>query len=392
MAHWFIVALALRVTKTPAADCATGRLGSMRLFLGARCALVSALLLVLLGGCADTRYYWQAVHGHLQLMQAARPVDDWLQEASTAPALAERLRLAQAMRRFAVTDLHLPDNASYQRFVRLAQSHVVWNVVAAPAFSLTLKTWCVPVAGCVGYRGFFEQAQAQQLAAQLRNEGWEVSVYGVPAYSTLGWLNWLGGDPLLSSFVAYPEGQLAGLMFHELAHQRLYVADDTPFNESFASTVERLGTRQWLDARASASARAQHQAHEQRRAAFRALTRRTRTKLHEIYAQNSLLDHDMQALEAMKNAVMQAFRNDYVALASQWGAQPGLDAWVAQANNAAFGAQAAYDDLVPGFEALFERVGRDWNRFYDAVARLAQLPPPERRTQLEQLARESPHG
>ncbi len=357
-----------------------------------RLRLIFCLLLTLwLSGCADTRYYGQSVAGHLQLMRAARPVDDWLADAGAPPALKQRLRLAQDIRRFAVTDLRLPDNASYHRYADLQRRHVVWNVVAAPEFSLTLKTWCFPVAGCVGYRGYFSEADAQAEAQALRAQGLEVSVYGVPAYSTLGWMNWLGGDPLLNTFIQYPEGEVARLLFHELAHQVLYLADDTAFNESFATAVERLGGEAWLQQKTTPAARADYAAFDARRQQFRALTRATRDRLTEIYRKNDPLAHVNKAQRAMKLEAMQDFKVAYAALKASWGGYGGYDAWVAQANNAAFGAQAAYDELVPGFQALFVREGRDWPRFYDAVRQLAKRPKDERASQLKQWASEQ-HG
>jgi len=339
-------------------------------------------LLLLLTGCADTRYYWQSVNGHLALMQAARPVNDWLGDPETPAALRERLALSQRMRSFAVTDLALPDNPSYRRYADLQRRAVVWNVVAAPAFSLTLKTWCFPVLGCVGYRGFFSEVQARALAAELQAQGQEVSVYGVPAYSTLGWMNWAGGDPLLSTFITYPEGELARILFHELAHQVLYVADDTMFNESFATAVERLGSARWLATQASDAARRDYAAFDVRRREFRSLALATRERLKQIYktAPGGATDPARQAQE--KQAAMADFRARYAALKAAWGGFAGYDRWVAEANNASFGAQAAYDELVPGFEALFRREGGDWRAFYDAVRRLADQPAEVRRRAL----------
>ena len=344
------------------------------------------LALMTLTGCADTRYYCQSVTGHLQVMQAAKPIDDWLADPQTAASLRQRLSLARDIRRYAVAQLKLPDNASYHRYASLPRRYVVWNVVAAPEFSLTLKTWCFPVAGCVGYRGYFSEADAQAEATRLRESGLEASVYGVPAYSTLGWMNWLGGDPLLSTFVSYPDGELARMLFHELSHQVLYVADDTAFNESFATAVERLGGEAWLAQQASAQARADYLVFNTRRQQFRALTRSTRDRLAQIYAKNSALAQTNTALTATKQAAMNEFRQAYEKLKATWGGYSGYDAWVAQANNAAFGAQAAYDDLVPGFEALFAREGRDWPRFYQAVKQLGQQDKTQRTEHLRQLA------
>ena len=338
-------------------------------------------------------YYAQSVNGHLALMRAARPLEDWLADPATPPALNERLAQVQRMRRFAVDELHLPDNASYTRYADLKRRAVVWNVVATPEFSLQLKTWCFVVVGCVGYRGYFDEAEAHALAERLRTQGLDAVAYPVPAYSTLGWTNWLGGDPVLSTFIGYPEGEVARLLFHELAHQVLYVADDTTFNESFATAVERLGGERWL-AQASPAARADYAAFDERRRAFRALTLSVRKNLEQIY--DSALDgkeiaaiENKNALRASKHAVMADFRQRYAELKAGWGGHSGYDAWVARANNASFAVQAAYDAQVPAFMALFEREGRDWPRFYDAVREWAALPKAERDTELARLVQPS---
>ena len=348
-----------------------------------------------LAGCSSLGYYWQSVSGHMQMMNAARPVDDWLADAQTPEQLKQRLLLSQRIRSFAVDELKLPDNASYRRYADLKRTSVVWNVVAAPELSLTLKTWCFPVAGCIGYRGYFDEADARAEAKQLDAQGLETSVYGVPAYSTLGLMNWAGGDPLLSTFIRYPEGELARLIFHELAHQVVYAQGDTTFNESFATAVERLGGQRWLAAqseRGNNAAQSDYTAFDQRRREFRALTLATRRELAAIYqdnqnsSENNPLAPETRAQAATnsiakiaaKEEAMQRFRARYAELKTGWGGYAAYDPWVARANNAAFAAQAAYDELVPGFEALFEREGRSWPRFYDAVRRLASLSKNER--------------
>jgi len=359
------------------------------------CARRFALVVLVLAlcGCADTRYYWQSVSGHLALMQAARPADAWLGDPQTPATLKERLVLAQRIRGFAVTELGLPDNTSYRRYADLQRRAVVWNVVAAPEFSTTLKTWCFPVLGCVGYRGYFREGEARELAAQLQAQGWEVSVYPVPAYSTLGWMNWAGGDPLLNTFISYPEGELARIIFHELAHQVLYVRDDTMFNESFATAVERLGGARWLATQASDPARADYALFEARRRQFRSLALDTREQLRRSYEVQDGTPPDRQRQARDKQSAMASFRARYAALKLRWGGYAGYDVWVAQANNASFGARAAYDDLVPGFEALFEREGRNWPAFYDAVRRLADMPAAERtRALTSTIDRTEKHG
>jgi predicted aminopeptidase len=356
---------------------------SVRRRLGAATALAAGLALTLtLGGCSTVSYYWQSVSGHMQMMNAAKPVQDWLGDPHTPDALKKRLELSQRIRNYAVTELKLPDNASYRRYADLHRNAVVWNVMAAPVFSLTLKTFCFPVAGCVGYRGYFNEAAARVEAAKLKADGLETGVYGVPAYSTLGWMNWAGGDPLLNTFINYPEGELARIIFHELAHQVVYASGDTTFNESFATTVERLGSHRWLQTQAGEPARQTYAALEQRREEFRALALRTRRELEDIYKKKDAAAPDSSVVLATKSIAkeeaMQRFRERYAVLKDSWGGFAGYDLWVANANNASFGAQAAYDELVPGFEALFKRENGNWQRFYDEVKRLARLPREER--------------
>ena len=360
-----------------------------RASLAAAFAIFAALCL---SGCADLGYYWQSVSGHLQLIHAARPINDWLADAKTPAQLKSRLTLAQRVRSFAVTELKLPDNPSYRSYADLHRNAAVWNVVAAPEFSLTLKTWCFPVVGCVGYRGYFNEAEARAEGKALSAQGLEVGVYGVPAYSTLGWMNWAGGDPLLNTFIAYPDGELARLIFHELAHQVAYAPNDTMFNESFATAVERLGVQRWLASQASEEARQRYASFDQRRRQFRALTLATRRELAAIYQENPVSAPENRAQSALKMRAMQRFRDAYAQLKTNWGGYAGYDRWVAQANNASFAAQAAYDELVPGFEALFNQQGQDWPRFYDAVKRLAAQPKDERRKALGQSTGNPPPG
>ncbi len=320
-------------------------------------------------------YYWQSITGHLAVLNAARPVREWVADPATPAPLKARLELAQRIRSFAVAELHLQGGASYQRYADIKRSSVVWNVVAAPPDSLTLKTFCFPIAGCAGYKGYYAEADARAEAARLQAEGLEVSVYGVPAYSTLGYLNWAGGDPLLSTFINYPEGELARMLFHEMAHQVAFASGDTMFNESFATAVERLGSQRWLSAHASEPARAEYARYDERRNQFRALTLLTRRNLEQIYRSASVNGR----FAATKSGAMNDFKRDYEALKATWGGYAGYDAWVARANNASFGALASYDELVPAFEALFEKEGGDWLRFYAEVKRLAALPAGERR-------------
>jgi predicted aminopeptidase len=348
-------------------------------------ALAGALLL---GGCADLGYYWQSASGHIGIMRAAKPVPEWLADPATSAPLKAKLELTQRIRRFASSELGLPDNRSYKSYADLHRPAAVWNVVAAPPYSLTLKSWCFPVAGCVGYRGYYSEAAAKAEAEAQRALDLEVAVYPVPAYSTLGWMNWAGGDPLLSTFIGYPEGELARLVFHELAHQVLYVAGDTVFNESYATAVERIGGGLWLQREAGEAARREYSQFDGQRQDFRALALNTRRALTQVYESPEAKAKDWTAVEAMKKAAMADFRERYARLREGWSGprQGAYDGWVARANNAAFGAQGAYDDLVPSFEKLFEREGRDWPRFYTEVRRIAALPTEEERRRALQAA------
>jgi len=343
-------------------------------------ALAAATVCVT-SGCSTLGYYAHSVGGHLSLLRSAKPVGQWEADAQTPPALKERLALTRRIRDYAVSELKLPDNASYRRYADLKRNAAVWNVVAAPELSLKLKTWCFPVVGCVSYRGYFDRAKADAFADELRAErGLEVSVYGVPAYSTLGALPGdFFADPLLNTFINFPEGELARLIFHELGHQVAYAKGDTVFNESFATTIERIGGVRWLSERASPQAREEYARYDGRRRDFRALTHRYRKQLDALY-ESSASDEQKRA---GKLALFAQMRADSEALKTgTWGGFSGYDAWFARANNASLGVLAAYDELVPAFEALFEREGRDFKRFYAEVKRLADLPKAERRAAL----------
>jgi predicted aminopeptidase len=375
-----------------------------------RCAC--ALAAFLLSGCASTyvtgqparegwAYYWQALSGHWGVMRAAQPVAEYVTDEHTPAALRDKLRLTQAMRRFATDEMRLPDNASYTRYADLKRSAAVWNVVAAPELSLNLKTWCVPMLGCVGYRGYFAHEEAQALAAQLRQDdpSLEVAVYPVPAYSTLGWTNVLGGDPLLNTMIAYPELDLLRLICHELAHQLIYVPDDTAFNEAFATAVEHIAAQRWLARYAPAQAereKAQMQTMEARRQDFRKLTAVTRQHLLQIYESKAASELDIKSVSAsdfisnqrrQKQEAMAQFRAQYAALKDQWGGYSGYDRWVAEANNATLALQGSYHDAVPAFLALYQREGQDLTRFYASVRLWAALPKTQRQSLIADMSR-----
>jgi predicted aminopeptidase len=346
-------------------------------------------VLCLTVGCSSTAYLWQAASGHLALMNSARPVDDWLADPQLAPPLREKLELSQRLRDFAISELKLPDNRSYRAYADLGRPAAVWNVVATPELSLTLQTWCFPVVGCVGYRGFYSLAKAQAAALELRQSSapkvLDVAVYPVPAYSTLGWGNALGGDPLLNTFINSSEGELARLVFHELSHQQVYVAGDTAFNEAFATSVERLGAERWLLQHGSPRVREASEKADARRQDVRELLGRYRDAMNALFSSSA----SEEEKRAGKARLMQALREEQALIkANRWGGYAGYDAYFRSANNATLAVQAAYDGLVPAFMALFENEARDFERFYRAVKALAALPKSDRDARLQLLLRQ----
>ncbi|MFM8509031.1 MAG: aminopeptidase [Betaproteobacteria bacterium] len=354
-------------------------------------AVLLALIFLPRVAAADPLHWGRAVVGHLAVMQAARPIESWLDDPSTPVALRERLQLAQAVRQFASTQLALPDNASYRRYADLGRPAVLWNVVAAPAWSLELKTWCYPVAGCVGYRGHFHLARAQQEAQALREQGWEVQVVPVSAYSTLGWTNWMGGDPVLNTFATGSPIELARLIFHELAHQVAYASGDMAFSEGYATAVEQLGLEQWAShPSAQAVAPAQWQAWQQlqlQRRELQALVQAHKAELVALYRAGQA-DAQGLARKAELKAQLQAqfaqWRN------GRWPQERRFDAWVEGLNNAGLALLGSYQDPVPAFRALFEREGRDFARFHAAVKALAAADRAVRWRTLHELCPECP--
>ena len=317
--------------------------------------LVSLLVPLLLSGCETFAYYLQAVSGQLDMLARARPAAELIADPATPQALRERLRLARAIREYAVHGLKLPDNASYRNYADIGRPYAVWNVVAAPEFSLEPLQSCFPVAGCVSYRGFFAQSDAERHAASLRAQGYDVYVQGVPAYSTLGRFD----DPLLSTFIRYSDTELARLIFHELAHQVLYVKDDSSFNESFAAAVEREGLRRWLAATGNSGALKDHLFAQE-------LDRELAGEIDQARARLKLLYRQRIAPELMrerKREVLEALKLQL--------ARPGRFREVAP-NNAFLASFATYTELVPTFEHLLREEGGDLERFYARVKALAE--------------------
>lgn len=341
--------------------------------------IVAVAMLLVLTGCTHVPYYMQSVRGQLDVWQRERAIDEVIADPATPEALREKLAAVLRMREFASRELGLPDNASYRRYADLGRPYVVWNVFAAPEFSTQPVQWCFPVAGCVGYRGYFSRDQADEFAAQLSAEGRDVFVGGVPAYSTLGWFD----DPALNTFIRYPDPGIARLIFHELAHQIVYVRDDSVFNESFAVTVEQEGIRRWLERHGSAQDKSVYERMRQQREEFTRLIQAYRERLDALYASRLA----PEAMRERKKRIFGEMLADYEQLKTGWGGFRGYDQWFArQPNNAQVASVAIYTRLVPAFQALLREQGGDLPAFYRAVGALAALPREERTAKLMQRA------
>jgi len=341
-----------------------------------------------LAGCSamDTAdYYWQGASGQLEILSRAKPIGDVINESSDA-VLRQRLMRVQEIRAFAIHDLGLPDNGSYTRYSDLGRPFVVWNVFATPELSLKSKQWCFPIAGCVSYRGYFNEQDARDEAARLKSAGEDVWLSGVPAYSTLGYFD----DPVLSTFVRWPETEVARMVFHELAHQVLYVKDDTQFNESFAATVEEEGVRRWLATQGNPQLDAQFTRSERLRHVFRDLITDTRAELAAVYASEAS-EADKRERKA---AAFAGMREGYERAKAGEPGLAGYDRWFAGVagagpNNASISSVALYTGQVPAFKELLAEEGNDLGRFYARVKVLAALPKKERDGTLAAAARQA---
>lgn len=345
----------------------------------ARTALILigvAALAAALSACSDVRYLAQAAGGQLDLLRRARPVEAVLADPAVDAEVRRKLELVGRVRAFAVKELGLPDHGSFLKYVDVGRPAVVWNVFSAPPDSVHLRTSCFPVAGCVTYRGYFHEADARAYADTRRAAGDDVSVGGVSAYSTLGYLK----DPVLSTMLSASDAGLIRTVIHELAHPALYVKDDTVFNESFATAVEEAGMRRWLAAHGTPELAGADRLAQDRAAGFEGLLLQTRGELEALYAQNL----PAPEIQARKAQVLQTLKDRYAALKAGWGGYAGYDGWFARgANNASLSAVAAYATLVPDFLALLERRGGDIPTFIQAAAECAARPSGERQSCLK---------
>jgi predicted aminopeptidase len=341
--------------------------------------LFVAAMLPLIAGCANVGYYWQSVSGQLGIWRRERPIEEVINDAATPEALRQKLSAVVRIRDFASRELGLPDNRSYREYADLGRPYVVWNVFAAPEFSVQPARWCFLFAGCVSYRGYFSREEAERFAAEFAGQGYDVHVGGVPAYSTLGWFS----DPVLNTFIHFPEADVARLVFHELAHQVVYVKDDSAFNESFAVTVEQEGLRRWFALTGDAKGGEAYVRGRRMRMEFSRLVQEYRARLDALYGSQLT----PETMRSRKRALFAELEADYRVLKAGWDGYGGYDAWFARPpNNALLASVSIYAQRVPAFDALLQREGGDLARFYGAVRELAALPREDRDRRLAALS------
>ena len=337
--------------------------------------LLVALVASALPGCG-TVYVAQAAMGQWHVMHARRPIDAVVLDKRTPEPLREELFRVREAREFASTELKLPDNRSYRTYADIHRPYVVWNVVATPEFSVAPKRWCFPIAGCVAYRGYFSERKAHDFAAGLAKQGYDVAVGGVPAYSTLGKF----ADPVLSTMLGYGEDELAATIFHELAHQLLYVKNDTEFNEAFAMTVEEAGLQRWLTQRGQPGSIVGFRRQREREREFVDLFTHTRDQLAKLYASGQ----PQADMRARKRPILAQLATDLSALERRLQVRSSVyDRWIEEGlNNAHLTSLATYYDCLPGFEHLLAQQDGDLPRFYAAARELAELPRAQRHAKL----------
>lgn len=326
---------------------------------------------MLVDASLDGCYLLQSAQGQLELMTKRKPISRVVADPRTPPAVRKQLESVAQIREFASGELHLPDNGSYRSYADLGRPYVVWNVVAAPEFSVDSKEWCYPIVGCVAYRGYFVERRARAFADRLRRKGFDVSVSGVAAYSTLGHFD----DPILNTMVGWNDEELASIVFHELTHQLIYLRNDADFNEALATTVEEEGVRRWLKSRGRAQELEHHDLEQRRFLEVIKLLNRTREELRAVYASGI----DAARMRERKAAAFAALRESYDRLVQGWGPHPPFEGWFeGEINNAHLASIATYYDCVPGFRRELDAVGGDLEAFYRRVRELAKLDQDKR--------------
>jgi len=340
----------------------------------ARCLLVAGLALATTS--CTLPYYWQAATGHLDLVRRRVPIASVLEDPAQPDDVKQTLRRVVDMRRFAVDVLGLPDNDSYSSYAELERPYVVWNVIATQEFSVDPQQWCFPFVGCVSYRGYFSRERAEAFAASLQRDGLDIYVAGASAYSTLGYF----ADPVLNTMLAGGEAYIAGVLFHELAHQKFYLRGDSELNEAFATAVQQYGTNAWLAQNGSTEALAAYRRRLDRQAGFSELIAAQRARLAALYA----TDATPEQMRAAKAQAFAQMREEYAGRKDAWGGVSDYDNWFSQPlNNAQLASVSTYRRWLPGLIAFIDRHGL--GALYTEMAALTDLKPTERERRLQAM-------
>jgi predicted aminopeptidase len=324
------------------------------------------VLVLLLSACSDIGYYWHSTKGHLALMNKRVDIDVMLQQPDLDSDLRQRLLLVQQIREFSIDQLALPESGSYTSYAQLDRPYVLRNLFAASEFSTQLHSWCYPIVGCTSYRGYYDEELLNEYVMQLKAQNFDTYISYVPAYSTLGWFD----DPVLSSFIDWPDYRLAGLLFHELSHQRIYIDDDTQFNESLSVAVQLAGTGLWLKSANESAQMDEFERWIEYRREVILLIEATREKLRQLYETESedAIKRDKKA------AIFTTSREGYAVISERLNYKDGFEGWFAgELNNAKIGSVSAYNTYTPAFMAMLKALDYNFSAFFDSVEEIGEM-------------------
>ncbi|MBF0193955.1 MAG: aminopeptidase [Magnetococcales bacterium] len=332
---------------------------------------VLLVLLPILSSCLGPSYYYQSINGHLDLLNKRVPIIQLINDNKTPKKLKEQLKKTSKYREFAAKTLFLPTKGTYKTYADLKRHEATWVVFASHPYKLSPKKWCFPVTGCLNYLGYFKKADAKKHAEKLKKLGMEVYINGSPAYSTLGWFD----DPLLNTFINFSDEKLQALIYHELAHKKLYFADTPTLNESYAEAVSQIGVRLWFEAQNNHAQLQRIYKKQKQELEFIKNVQTVRKLLAKLYA----LPLDKTQMQRKKDIILQQAAKNYV---NSWP-----KGWFSEGlNNAKLNSANTYSRLVPQFLAIFAKEGRDINRFHKIVEKISKVDPKNREKMLNKFA------
>ena len=345
-----------------------------QLMMGLR-AFAFFSLICLLSGCATLNYYAQSMQGQFELMHKQQKISALLDDNTVPDSLRNKLHTVLELRDFSINRLGLPENDSYFSYADIGRDYVIWNIFANPEFSLEPLNWCYLIIGCLSYRGYFSKTEAEKHETQLKQQGYDTYLGGVAAYSTLGWFD----DPVLNSMLRWNESYLASVMFHELAHQQLYVKNDTELNESYADAVAHIGVTKWLQQKADKKYLLEYLQAQEQENVFVELINRYKLRLNKLYQS---IDED-QIKQQRKKAILEEMKNEFFELSKDWIKNPYKNWFSSDINNAKLAAVITYRKYLSAFLEIYEKLNNDLPRFYSFSRSLSKCKPMKRKDILE---------